>query len=453
MGLSDDQAFLLYGTFGSMIYLTPVIGGYLADRFMGFRQAIVLGGFLFVIGYAIMAIPSPQALFLGMSIVIIANGFFKTNVSSMVGELYAHDDPRRDGGFTIFYMGINIGSVLPPLFAGPLVDHYGWNWGFLAAAIGLVIGMIIFFSSKKLLARGGEIPAISSLHRNAARKTLFYSLLGIGILCLLGILHVLFLFPHTTDRVLIFVSILVLVGILFFLFRERKEQRRKLLACIILILITIGFWAIYTQTFTSLMLFADRNMSKHWLGIPIDAEFTQFFNPFFIILLSPIMSRFWLWLDARGQNPSTPAKFTYGFFFLALGFLFLAGGTRYFNHGGISSPWWLVGSYFLQTIGELLLSPIGLAMITRLAPHHLVGMMMGVWFLTQSAAFAIGGALATWSSAPKEAGPMQTIAVYSNAFFYFGLLSLAFGFVSYLLIPYIKNLIGSPIEPCKTPKS
>jgi POT family proton-dependent oligopeptide transporter len=294
---------------------------------------------------------------------------------------------------------------------------------------------------------------ISPLYHSSKQKTLFYFLLGLGILAAIGLLHILFLFPTATDLFLIFASIGILVIVLSFLFKERKEQRHKLIACLILIVISIGFWAVYTQTFTSLMLFADRNMEKRWLGIPIDAEFMQFFNPFFIILLGPLLSRFWVWLERRGKNPSTPAKFTYGLFFLSLGFLFLATGTTFFNTNGITSPWWLVGSYFLQTIGELALSPIGLAMITRLAPHHLVGMMMGVWFLTQSAAFAIGGTLATWASAPKDALPTQTIGIYSSAFYYYGLLTLLLAVISYLLIPSVKTLIGPLKETPQTPKA
>ena len=453
MGLSDDRTFLLYGAFSSMIYLTPVLGGYIADRFMGFSQAVILGGFLFILGYSIMAIPSIQALFLGMSIVIVANGFFKPNVSSMVGELYTREDPRRDGGFTLFYMGINLGSLFPPLFAGPLVNNYGWGWGFFVAAIGLCIGLVIFFCCKKRLGRIGEVPAISPLYRGSKHKTLFYFLLGLGILAAIGILHVLFLYPTATDLFLIVVSLAILIAVLVFLFRERPEQRNKLLACLILIAISVGFWAVYTQIFTSMMLFADRNMSKHWLGIPIDAEFTQFFNPFFIILLGPVLGRFWVWLERRGKNPSTPAKFTYGLLFLSLGFLFLAAGVQFFHTEGITSPWWLVGSNFLLTIGELALSPIGLAMITRLAPHHLVGMMMGVWFLTQSAAFAIGGTLATWASAPKGAAPTQTIGIYSHAFFYYGLLTLLLASLSFFLIPLVKQLIGPVKGPTPTPKA
>jgi len=453
LNLPDNQTFLLYGAFSSMLYLTPVLGGYIADRFMGFRQAVILGGFLFILGYSIMAIPTPHALFLGMSIVIVANGFFKPNVSSMVGSLYTRDDPRRDGGFTIFYMGINIGSLIPPLFAGPLVDHFGWNWGFLVAALGLMIGVIIFISSKKMLDRLGEVPAISPLYHSSKQKSLFYFLLGLGIIVAVGILHTLFLYPRAADLFLILASIGILTAVLFFLFKERKEQRHKLIACLILIVISIGFWAVYTQTFTSLMLFADRNMVKHWLFFSIDAEFMQFFNPFFIILLGPLLSRAWIWLERRGKNPSTPAKFTYGLFFLALGFFFLAMGVKLFSANGMVSPWWLIGSYFLQTIGELALSPIGLAMITRLAPHHLVGMMMGVWFLTQSAAFAIGGILATWSSTSKEASPIETIGIYTNAFFYYGLLTMVLAILSYLLIPFVKQLIGPSKEIPQTPKA
>jgi len=441
MGLSDTQSYLLYGAFSSMLYLTPVIGGYLADRFIGFRQAIILGAILFIVGYGVMAIRSPQALFLGMSIVVVGNGLFKPNVSSIVGDLYTADDPRREGGFTLFYMGINIGSLIPPLFAGPLVDHFGWNWGFLVASVGVFVGLGTFLGYKSLLGRKGEMPAISPLHQG--KKGIFYTLLGIGILAAIGIFHILFMFPARSDYILIGASVGIIAGVLFYLFKERKEQQRKLLACLILILISVGFWAVYVQTFTSLMLFADRNMGHRLLGLPIDAEFTQFFNPFFIILLSPFLSRFWVWLDERGQNPSTPAKFTYGLFFMALGFLVLGLGVKMFNADGVSSPWWLALSYFLQTMGELVLSPIGLAMITRLAPHHLVGMMMGVWFLTQSAAFAIGGGLATWASVPEGTSVVEALGIYSNAFVYFGLLSLALAGVSLCLVPFVKNLIST----------
>ncbi len=441
LGYPDEYAYLLYGTFTSLVYFTPVLGGYLADRFLGFNQSITWGGILFVIGYAMMAIPSEHALFLGMSIVIVANGLFKPNVSSMVGDLYSEEDPRRDSGYTIFYMGINIGALLPPLFTGTLVDHFGWNWGFLVASFGLVIGLVTYFSQRKRLSAFGPMPKTSPLHQHK----LYYIPFFIGLILAIILLHILFFVPKQTNLLLIGASLLVFFTVLYYLFKEGPLQRRKLWACLLLILISVGFWAVYVQTFTSLTLFADRNMSKEFLGLTIDAEFTQFFNPFFIIALSPFLSWFWIWLDNRSKNPSTPMKFALGIFCLALGFSILGAATRFLYPSGLASPWWLVTSYFLQTMGELLISPIGLAMITRLAPRHLVGMMMGVWFLTQAAAFAIGGSLATWADVPKGLTGAASLAIYSNAFLKFGALSFVLALIAFALVPYIKKLIHEKV--------
>lgn len=435
---TDDSAYLLYGAFSSMLYLTPVLGGYIADRFIGFRTAIFIGAFLFLIGYALMAIPDKRALFMGLSFVILGNGFFKPNVSSIVGDLYGRDDPRRDGGFTLFYMGINLGSLLPPLFAGALVAAYSYGAGFGAAAIGMIVSVITFLVGKGRLEHAGGMPSISPLHRSPKIKTLFYLLFWTGIAVTIGVLHLLLFHPKETNLILILASVAIIAAVLFYLFKELPEQRRKMVACLILIAISIGFWAVYNQTFTSLMLFADRNMSKELLGITIDAEFTQFFNPFFIIVLSPILSQFW-----TKVNFSTPLKFSLGVLFMAVGFFALATGVLLFHPDGYASPWWLVLSYFLQTIGELLISPIGLAMVTRLSPPHLVGMMMGVWFLTQSAAFAIGGGLATLSDVPDGASKFASLEIYAHAFLVYGGISLTLAVVSFLLIPFLNRLIWS----------
>jgi len=447
---TDVKADLLYGTYGSMLYLTPVLGGYIADRFIGYKQSVLLGGTLLMVGYAVMAIPDSRALFLGLSIMAIANGFFKPNVSTMVGELYGIDDPRRDGGFTLFYMGINIGAVIPPIFAGALVAHFNWGAGFWAASAGMLVALFTFLSGKQLLNRLGDIPSISPLL--PSKKALFYSLLLLGVIFAVGLLQILFLFPEESDFILIGASIVIIGSILFFLFKERQEARRKLIACLILILISVGFWAIYNQTFTSLVLFSDRNLAKNFLGMTLNAEASLFFNPFFIILLSPFMSWFWIYLEGKEMNPSTPIKFTLGILFMSLGFFFLWVGTHFFTTGAETSPWWLVGSYFLQTIGELLLSPIGLSMVTRLAPRHLTGMIMGVWFLTQSAAFAIGGGLATLCSIGNNISAEASLAIYSHAFLMYGLIALMLAVISLALSPYLKRLIGAPPGYVGTPK-
>lgn len=452
LAYSDSQAYLLYGAFSSMLYLTPVIGGFVADKFIGFRQSIILGAILFVIGYGVMAIPNERALFLGLSIVIIGNGFFKPNVSSIVGDLYSADDPRRDGGFTLFYMGINIGSLLPPIFAGALVAAYTYGSGFLVASVGMVFSMITFLAGKHRLGESGAVPSTSPIHRSKSFKLGFYFVLFVGILVAIGVLHVLLFHPKETNLILILASIGIIAAVLFYLFKELPEQRRKMIACLILIVISVGFWAVYNQTFTSLMLFADRNMSKDLLGFTIDAEFTQFFNPFFIIVLSPIMSWLWVRLDEKGLNPSTPLKFSLGVLFMAIGFLVLGLGVMGFHSNGDASPWWIILSYFLQTIGELLISPIGLAMVTRLSPHHLVGMMMGVWFLTQSAAFAIGGGLAVLSDVPADVTGDASLDIYAHAFLIYGAISLVLAVIGFALIPFLNKLIGPMHGPIITPK-
>lgn len=452
LSYSDHNAYLLYGAFSSLLYLMPVVGGYLADRFIGFRQSILLGAVLFIIGYALMSIPNERALFLGLSVVILGNGFFKPNVSSIVGDLYSADDPRRDGGFTLFYMGINVGALIPPLFAGALVAAYTFGSGFLVASLGMIVSLLTFLFGQGRLGDAGLVPSHSPLHRKGGFKLGFYLALLVGILVAIGVFHILLYHPKETNLILIVASLGIVAALLFYLFKEMPEQRNKMIACLILIVISVGFWAIYNQTFTSLMLFADRNMSKEFLGFTINAEFTQFFNPFFIILFSPFLSWLWVHLDRKGKNPSTPLKFSLGILFMALGFLVLGAGVTLFQTDGQSSPWWLVLSYLIQTVGELLLSPIGLAMVTRLTPKHLVGMMMGVWFLTQSAAFAIGGSLATFSDVPAEITGDASLVIYAHAFYIYGSISLVLAVISFALIPFLRRLIGSSNGPILTPR-
>lgn len=443
--MTDDKAYILYGAFSSMLYLTPVIGGYIADRYLGFQRCIMIGGALLTLGYLLTAIPGTRFFFLGLSVIIVANGLFKPNVSSIVGDLYRPGDARRDGGFTIFYMGINIGSLIPPLFMGYLVHRYGWHSGFLVAAFGMAIGLVTFIMGKSQLRASGGLPSMSPLYHKSTRF-LFYTLFYLTILGAIGAMVFLFHFPVETGVILTLSSLVILLVVLYHLIREKPAQRNKLIACLILIVISVGFWAIYNQTFTSLMLFADRNMNQEFLGFKIDAEFTQFFNPFFIVLLSPLLSRLWIGLNRKKCNPSIPTKFSCGVLFMALGFFFLGFGGVYFSQNGQMASYWLVGSYFLQTIGELLLSPIGLSMITTLSPKHLVGMMMGVWFLTQAAAFAIGGGLATIAAVPAKTPAVVSLAIYDKAFFVYGSLAATLAIISFLLVPYLKRLIDGRVE-------
>jgi len=436
--LPDGHANLLYATFGALLYITPMMGGFIADRYLGFQRSILLGGGLFIAAYLICASSNTTLFFIGLSLLICANGFFKPNVSGIVGELYQKNDPRRDGGFTLFYMGINIGALIPPLIAGVLVTKYGWHSGFLAAAIGMAIGQVTFIYGKKSLGTAGFTPKYNHQHTPTLK---FYALLVTGLVGFVGLCQLAFTYPETTNYIVEATAVILLGVVLFFLMKEAPIQRRKMIASLILILISVAFWSLYNQTFTSLMLFADRNMDRHILGLPLDAEATQFFNPFFIITLSPLLSRFWIRLDRVGLNPSTQIKFSLGVLFMCLGYFILGIGAHFYGHNGATSSWWLCGSYFLQTIGELLISPIGLAMITVLCPKHLIGMMMGVWFFSQAASFAIGGFLANIAAVPTTLNAAASLPIYSHAFMIYGLIALAMTLISFSLVPLINRMV------------
>lgn len=434
--MGDTEANLLYAAFSSLLYLTPTIGGHLADKYLGFQRAILLGGILFVFAYLMCALSDKTFFFLGLSLLICANGFFKPNVSSLVGELYQDHDPRRDGGFTLFYMGINIGALVPPLIAGVLVTKYGWHAGFLAAAFGMLIGQLIFQFGKKSLGTTG--------HHAKSKTPLslrFYSILFFGIAVSVALCQLAFHYPAVTNLTVECAAVIVFAVVFFYLFKEPLVQRKKMFAALVLIVISVAFWSLYNQAFTSLMLFADRNMKPHFLGFSFDAEATQFFNPFFIIALSPLLSRLWIRMDRLGWNPSTQMKFFLGVFFMSMGFFLLAFSAKFFAQQGMISSWWLCASYFLQTIGELLISPIGLAMITVLCPKHLVGMMMGVWFFAQAASFAIGGLLANIAAIPENLPNTIALPIYTHAFMIYGLIGLVMALASLACIPLLNHLV------------
>jgi POT family proton-dependent oligopeptide transporter len=442
--MADERAYLLYGTFSSMLYLTPVIGGYLADKYLGSQRSIIVGGSLLMAGYLLCALPETWGFFLGLSVIIVANGLFKPNLLRLVGDLYGQGDERRNG----YTVGITIGSLIPPLFTGWLVYSYGWHLGFVAAAMGMGLGLMTFILGRSRLRTAGALPAMSPLHdRGDASR--FHAFFFLGIIGCIGAMMFLFHYPLEADILLAVALIAISAVVLWLLLKETPVQRNKMTACMILMLISVVFWALYSQTFTSLMLYADRHMDRQFLGFQIDAEFTRVFNPFFIIVLSPFLSRLWIFLGKKKGDPSTLTRFSFGILFLAFGFILPGIGGVCCGSGGETSSWWLVGSYFLQTIGELLLFPIGLAMIMTLRSKHLVGMMMGLWFLTQAAAFALGGGLATLASVPVKTSVHEALWIYDRAFFIYGGVGLTLAVVSFLLVPCLKRLIHGTEEPEK----
>lgn len=397
---SRGQALRLYAIYTAFVYLTPMVGGYLADRWLGSRRAIMIGGIVMAMGHFSMALPG--ALDIALCLLIVGNGFFKPNISTLVGALYHRDDPRRDGGFTIFYMGINLGALMSPLICGMLGEKFGWHYGFAAAGIGMVLGVLIFILGQKHL-----VGVKGHAHRARFNYQDWLIVLVTSLVCLLLVLvgvhfwNEIEAFWHhlvTWQRALLVVSILlaiVLPG------RREKDSKPSLtlsdikhtLAIFIIGVFVVVFWMGFEQAGGTMNLFALERTDRlfgHW---EMPASFFQALNPLLILVLAPVFSLLFVWSDQKRFGLSTPAKMAVGMIILGLGFALLALAQEHSEAIGRVSPLWLVGVYWLHTIGELFLSPIGLSMVTRLAPVQLASFMMGLWFTAVAVANYLAGTL------------------------------------------------------------
>jgi proton-dependent oligopeptide transporter, POT family len=413
MGFDTPTAGAVYGTYVSFVYLMSLPGGWLADRFLGQRRATLYGGVVIMLGNICLAVPSPQLFYPGLALVILGTGLLKPNVSVMVGQLYSEKDTRRDAGFSIFYMGINTGAFLAPLVCGWFAQQErfkqilisvgirpetSWHWGFGAAAAGMFLGLVQYLAGWKYLGDIGMNPAPPKDAEDAAgaRRTLRNGILAVaGVVALMFGLHTSGIVEFTPTRVSnAFGVMLFLTAIIFFVWlflagNWTKAERKSLVVITVLFFGAAVFWSVFEQAGSTLNLFADRNTANTLLGLPFPAAWYQSLNSLFIMALAPVFAALWIRLGDR--NPSSPAKFTIGLLFVALGFGILivaaglaAGGTKV-------SPLWLTATYLLHTVGELCLSPVGLAAMTRLAPVRVVSLMMGVWFLATSVGNYIGG--------------------------------------------------------------
>ncbi|MBL4759522.1 MAG: MFS transporter [Mariprofundaceae bacterium] len=445
MHYPQKQSDLLFGAFAGLLYVTPVIGGWLADNFLGFRRAIIFGAILLFIGYAVLMFHGMQTFRLGLAILITGNGFLKPNISSIVGDLYGDDEAKREGGFTLFYMGINLGSIIPPIIAGSVVGAWGWHYGFGLAAVGMILCLLNFSLGGRSIRSIGVVPKGSPLQKGGMHALRFNILLYLGTAVGIGLFYEGVTYAASTNWVIIGAGVVFSLFVLYHLLKEDVSCRYKMVAALILILLSIGFWALYSESFTALTLFAAHNMDLHLLSFKITPEFTQFYNGFFIIALSPLFNAFWLYLDRYNLNPSIPLKFALGIGFMCLGYVFLTWATNgQFGHNGILSSWWLIGSYFLQTVGELCLSPIGLAMITVLAPKHLVGLMMGMWFFALAGASSLSGMLAGLAAMPEHQSTISALAIYHHAFGMWSWMSAILVAISFVCYPLLKRMIAGP---------
>tara|TARA_B100000953_G_scaffold92270_2_gene75235 strand:+ start:1152 stop:2660 length:1509 start_codon:yes stop_codon:yes gene_type:complete len=405
MELTDVKATAIYGIYTALVYLVALPGGWIADRLLGAQRAIFYGGIIIMCGHFTLAIPSTKFFFLGLLLIIIGTGLLKPNVSAIVGGLYSPGDPRRDSGFSIFYMGINLGAMLGPLVCGSLGQHpnYGWHYGFGAAGVGMLFGLIQFWKTKKYLGAIGIKPISSgNTSLDTINRKRGWVIVGIFmsltiITYLLSINGVFLLDPIEIAKKSTYIIMITTIGFFAHVLingQLNTQEKKRVVVIIALFFGAAMFWSGFEQAGSSLNLFADRYIHLELNWITLYSVWFQSLNSIFIILFAPIFAYFWIFLARKNLNPSTPAKFGFGLIFLAIGFFIMMLASQIVATGEKVMPYWLVMTYLFHTFGELTLSPVGLSATTKLAPKRFAGQMMGMWFVASALGNLIAGQIA-----------------------------------------------------------
>jgi POT family proton-dependent oligopeptide transporter len=443
LSLSDKEANLKYGAIQAFVYAFTFIGGIFADKILGFKKSLVFGGIVMILGNLLIAFSPQEMFYLGITLSIIGTGFFKPNISSMVGELYQEGDSRRDAGFGLFYSGINIGALLGGavcVYLGTSED-FGWSYSFLSAAVVMMIGLITFMFTKKSLGPIGDSPLIALPKSKRTTKEI-----AVYIGSLISI-PLIFMMIKNTDYTDYFMYTIGPLAIIYFLYETYREQeikaQKKLLAAFIFIIFSIIFWAFFEQSGGSLALFAKDNLHSNLLFFEINPNIVNnTANSLFVIVFSPILGLLWLAMAKKKLEPNTVVKFGLGFLFLAAAF-YVFYYTRFFaDVNGITSLNIFTLAYLVITFGELCLSPIGLSIMTKLSPKRLSGMMMGMWFLASAYGQYAAGLLGAGMSSPDENASLLTkLQGYTDGYYQLAVYALISGVVLIVFTPLIKKLM------------
>ncbi|WCO02210.1 peptide MFS transporter [Psychroserpens ponticola] len=463
---TDDMAFGVYAAYMSLVYVTPMIGGILADKILGFRKAILLGGVLMALGHFFLTFEHPIFFYGSLGLIIVGNGFFKPNISTFVGDLYQKGDTRRDSGFTIFYLGINLGAAIAPLACAWFAETYGWHYGFVLAGIGMVAGLLVFnkglknnvFEDKGLVPNQ-EIYDSKWLGLNRGKLITILAFLSVPAFALV-------IKFHEFEHYLVWIISMFLIGYIFYILStvNADEKKRLIVAVYFTVLYTL-FSAIFEQAGSSLTLFADRNVNL----VGMDAAGTNSINAGFIILFAIPFSMLWTFLSKRKKNPNSPIKFGLGLMFLGLGFLIFALSAQSIDEFARTSMMYLVLGYLVLTIGELFLSPIGLSKMTELSPLKYVSFIMGVWFSANFYGHFFAGKIAKLTTvtqgetnvftkgffgditefitgitpeiAMKNGDNFQQLFSYVSVYASFGVISIGVGLLAILIAPIIKKMM------------
>ena len=442
---SDASSYLIYGAYTSLVYIMPVFGGMLADQVLGSKKAVTYGAILLVLGHTGMTVESEvQIFYLSLALIISGVGFLKPNISTLVGALYEEGDPRRDSGFTIFYMGINIGAFSATLLCGYLGETYGWAYGFGAAGIGMLFGLVIFLFGQPYLQGLAGPPSNLYKEKNFGISNENWAYIS-------GILMVLVSWFLVQNQQLVgsllggFGAICIAGWLFYTLLKCPPIERDRLIVVGILILFSLMFWALFEQAGSSLNILTDRGVDRSLLGWTVPASMFQSLNALFIFTLAPFFAMLWIALAKRNMEPSTPLKFAIGIIFVGLGFLVLVAGMES-SDGVQTAVIWIILIYLLHTLGELCLSPVGLSSVTKLSPQRIVGVMMGMWFFASAAGNYVAGLIARATSSNSMSATNEPfdlvqkasfVEVYTNV----GLMAVGCGIVLALITPILKRLM------------
>ncbi len=458
---TDTAGNLLVGSYAALVYAMPVLGGYLADKYLGFRKAVTFGAVLLVLGHLGMAYeghPAQQAggavqrdeaalqvFYFSLSLIVMGVGFLKANISSIVGELYDKQDTRKDSAFSIFYMGINLGSFLATIICVWLGETYGWGYGFGAAGIGMLIGLLVFTGGRRYLMGKGEPPDPEALRKKVGgiftTETFIYTMSVLGTLVVWQMIQ-----RHSVVEVLLLASgVLSLIYIVWYAMAKLdKISRDRLLALTILILFSIVFWSLFEQAYTSLNLYADRVINRNVFGFEFKAGQVLSLNSLFIIGFAPVFAWLWLKLTKMNANPNAAVKFAIALLLAGLGFGMLVWGDAVSGDGKVAVIF-LVLTYLLHTFGELCLSPVGLSSVTKLSPEKIVGFMMGVWFLATAGSEYIAALLANLASIDLSEDKVGDLAhakaAYNYLFTVMFYTGIASGLLLLVLSPRIRKMM------------
>lgn len=459
---TDAEGLEVLGGYAALVYAMPVIGGLLADRYLGMRKSVILGGLLLVAGHMGMAVEGEQArmvagsiqrdetalqvFYASLALIVIGVGFLKPNISTIVGRLYSVDDPRRDSGFTIFYMGINVGAFSATLLCGYLGETFGWGYGFGAAGIGMLVGLATFIYGQRYLRGLAEPPEGVDLSERTAlglnREQSIYA----GALLAVVVVWQMLQFHAAVGLLLNSLSFLVLAGLTWFIIaRCDAVERSRMIVLIILTISTVVFWALFEQSAASMTLFADRVMDRDVFGLSLTASQFGALNSMFIFMFAPVFAWLWTVLAVRGLEPSTPIKFSLGIAQAGLGFGALVVGAANPDEAGLVSGYWMILAYLLHTCGELCLSPVGLSAVTKLAVPSVVGVMMGSWFLATAYSEFVAAQLAKLAALETTGGNLadtaNALSSYGDLFTTLLWLGLGTGAVMLLLSPVLRRMM------------